>query len=104
MTSLPLDELSQKIRDVVDLVAALRSENAALRGDLAEMQRRLAQKERKAPVSQIDSEAVARLRMELSQLREERKVVKRKVSNVLKKLESIKLQDATVQPELFQDD
>ncbi len=104
MASLPLDELSQKIRDVVDLVSALRIENAALQGDLAEIRRRLAQKERKGPVSKADSETGTRLRRELSQLRKERKMVRRKVSDVLKKLEAVQLQDATVQPELFLDD
>ncbi len=104
MTSLPLDELSQKIRDVVDLVSALRSENVALQGKVAEMQRRLALKERKAPVSEADSEAGAPLRRELARLREERKVVRRKVADALKKLESLQLQETTVQPELFRDD
>ncbi len=91
MTQIDLDILNQKIHEAVQVIAALREENAALKVQLRDLQRAVRKEEGRGKVNAETSEQLKEIKGELKRLKSERTTVRKKVRVALRKLEGIKV-------------
>lgn len=102
MSDLTYDQLTHKIQQAVELIKALRTDNAELKKELHEVSRSVQKKKVGLGKSSLQSEQAKMSKKEVQSLLKERKEVKQKIRNVLRKLDEIRLEDdAKVQKDLF---
>jgi uncharacterized coiled-coil DUF342 family protein len=87
-----LSELRDRVERATKLIAELREANYSLSAELAELQRKLAAAPSPAPAAAAPSAPPAPSREvheELQQLRDERKIIRAKVQNLLERIERV---------------
>ena len=87
-----LAELKDRVERATKLIAELREANYSLSAELADLQRKLAASPVSAPAAVAPSPPQAPSREvheELQQLRDERKIIRAKVQNLLERIERI---------------
>jgi hypothetical protein len=90
-----LAELRDRVERATKLIAELREANYALSGEIAELHRKLgaipASAPPPAPAASAPSAPSAEVHEELQLLRDERKIIRAKVQNLLERIERIDL-------------
>jgi uncharacterized coiled-coil DUF342 family protein len=85
-------ELKERIERATKLIAELREANYSLTGEIAELHRKLEGMDSSAPASSPPPAASSPgLLEELQLLRDERKIIRAKVQNLLERIERIEL-------------
>ena len=84
-----LSELKDRVERATKLIAELREANYSLTGEIAELHRKLGALP--ASVPPIPSAPSAEVHEELQLLRDERKIIRAKVQNLLERIERIDL-------------
>ncbi|NOY53651.1 MAG: hypothetical protein GXP58_08525 [Deltaproteobacteria bacterium] len=98
------ENLNHKIREAVQLIAALREENIALKGRLRELEGALRKETGKGKVDAEIAVKMKKMKEELKYLKSDRMTIRKKVRSALRKLEGIKLKEKRsdqVQRDLF---
>jgi uncharacterized coiled-coil DUF342 family protein len=85
-----LAELRDRVERATKLIAELREANYSLSSELAELQRKLAAHPPSPPAAAAPAPS-RELHEELQQLRDERKIIRAKVQNLLERIERIEL-------------
>ncbi len=102
-----MEKLNEKIHEAIQVIAALREENAALKGQLREFENAL---RKEAGRGKLNVEAAAKIesmKEELKNLQSDRMKTRKKVRSALRKLEGIKLKGSKsdqAQQDLFGSD
>ncbi len=84
-----LAELKDKVERAAKLIAGLREANYSLTGEIAELHRKLEAVSTSGPPANAVSSPPAGVHEELQHLRDERKIIRAKVQNLLERIERI---------------
>ena len=94
-----LNHLGRKIKETLDLISTLRTENASIKGELEEVKKSLGKKAQGAKGGEIEKGQIKKYKEELKKLQNERVQVKQMIRNILKKIEGMCLKKEKVQRE-----
>lgn len=101
MNDQTLDRLDARIKEILGLVSTLRSENAALKGEIEKVQKGLNAKTLPTRDPGLGHEEIKNYQSEIKRLQSGRTQVKQKIRNVLRKIEALRLDDGAIQKDLF---
>jgi FtsZ-binding cell division protein ZapB len=88
-----MDQLGQKIHEAVEMIAALRAENASLKEKLQELSQTVRQEAKKSEKGTVATGELKTLKEDLRRLKSERTQIRKKVRTALRKLDGIRLAD-----------
>lgn len=98
MNAQNIDQLGMKIREALDLISRLRSEKASLKSDLDRARKSLPEKGGGKVLGRDQARAFTE---DLERLQNERMQVKKKIRNIMRRLEGIHLEEGKGQEDLF---
>lgn len=102
MNQINLEQLDLKIQEALDMISALKSENAVLKDELELCRKSLKNKNQERSGMEPGKDQEKILLEEIQRLQLQQTQVRQKVKNILRKLEGIDLEEEKVQTELFE--
>ncbi len=107
MTQVDLDSLDRKIHEAIQVIAALREDNVALKKQLRDLEAAVRKEEGRGKVDAETTEQLKKMKEEWKRMKSERTTIRKKVRSALRKLEGIKVKGKKtekVQQDLFGSD
>lgn len=102
MEGIAFGQLEEKIQKAVELIGELRSANATLKEELKAARAGLRDQETRSKKTASESEEIKKMKEAVRRMTAERNMIRQKVRNALRKLESIQLAERKSQQDLFE--
>ncbi len=101
MDDMKLEKLDKMIHEALDLIETLRAENSELKSELGKASKSLDDEKNKIAKKGLPATDVKTYKEDLRKFQNDRKMIKQKIRNIIKKIEGIQLDEEKVQKDLF---